>query len=425
MSKKLLADFLVDGIGRLYTCHGPEDDKGPRRGEALKDVGLIEDAAVAAYQGEIVAVGPSKKVRAAIQILPGAESLDAQGRAVVPGFVDAHTHAVFGKARPEEFGRRLIGESYQSIAESGGGIRASVRDFRERQEDDLVALTRSRLRECLHNGSTTVEVKSGYGLELESELKALRVVRTLQGEAGLPRLVATCLAAHEFPDEYRERREDYLELVCETILPEVARQELAERVDVFCEPGVYTRAQAHRVLTKGQSLGLAACIHADELEAGGGTELAVEIGALSADHLGAISQAGIQALAQSGTVGVLLPGTIFSLGLDEFAPAREMIDAGAALALATDFNPGSNYCSSIPLSLTIACTRMHLHPHEGLIMATINAAWSLGRAASVGSLAVSKHCDLLVLAADSLDEMVQHLGGAAVATVVLDGRIVS
>ncbi len=425
MSRKVLADFLVDGIGRLYTCHRPGDEKGPRRGEALRDVGLIENAAVAAYQGEIVALGSSDTVRAAIQVLPGAESIDAQGRAVVPGFVDAHTHAVFGKARPDEFGRRLVGESYQSIAESGGGIRASVRDFRQRKEEELVALTRSRLKECLCNGSTTVEVKSGYGLELESELKALRVVRTLKGELGLPRLVATCLAAHEFPDEYRERPEEYLDLVCETILPEVARQKLAERVDVFCEPGVYSREQAHRVLTKGQSLGLAACIHADELEAGGGTELAVEIKALSADHLGAISKAGIQALAESGTVGVLLPGTIFSLGLDEFAPAREMIEAGAALALATDFNPGSNYCSSIPISLTIACTRMHLDPREGLLMATLNAAWALGRAASVGSLAPSKHCDLLVLEGDSLDEMVQHLGGRAIERVVLDGRTVS
>ncbi len=360
----------------------------------------------------------------AIRVLPGAESIDAEGRAVVPGFVDAHTHAVFGKARPDEFGRRLVGESYQSIAESGGGIRASVRDFRQRSEKELLGLTRSRLKECLKSGSTTVEVKSGYGLNLESELKALRVIRALQSEPFLPRLVATCLAAHEFPDEYRERREEYVDLVCESILPEVASQKLAERVDVFCEPGVFSQDQARRVLTSGQALGLSACIHADELEGGGGSALAVELGAASADHLGAISEAGIRALAGSSTVGVLLPGTIFSLGLDEFAPARAMIEAGVALAVASDFNPGSNYCSSIPLTLSIACTRMRLHPHEALVMATLNAAWSLGRAAQVGSLDVSKRCDLVVLEADSLDEMVQHMGGMVVDRVVLNGRSV-
>ncbi len=426
MTHPIACDLLVDGIGRLYTCHRPGDEKGPRRGpDALSDVGLVEDAAVAAYQGEIVAVGPQDEVHRAVRLLPGGAYLDAGGRAVVPGFVDPHTHAVFGRSRPEEFGRRLVGESYQSIAASGGGIRASVRDFRRRDRRELVTLTRGRLREALRSGTTTIEVKSGYGLELEAELKALRVLRDLSGESGLPRIVPTCLAAHEFPDEYRDRRDAYVDLVCETILPQAVAEGLAERVDVFCEPGVYTVEQARRVLSRGMELGLDACIHADELEGGGGSELAAELGAASADHLGAIAPEGIEALAAAPTVGVLLPGTIFSLGLDRFAPARTMIEAGVAVALATDFNPGSNYCSSIPLTMAIACTRMHLHPHETLVMATIQAAWALRRPDSVGSLRVGKRCDLLVLRTETIDELVQHMGADEIETVVQDGRIVA
>ncbi len=423
MSKPILADFLLDDIGRLYTCHRDGDAKEPRRGpEAIADVGLIADAALASYRGEIVALGARDSVLGRVKLLPGGEFLEAEGRAVVPGFVDPHTHAVFGCSRPDEFGRRLVGESYQSIAADGGGIRASVRDFRARDEEELLDLTHRRLRDCLRTGSTTVEVKSGYGLDLESELKALRVLQRLRDDPTLPQLVPCCLAAHEFPEEYREDPDSYLELICEEILPQVAAAGLAERVDVFCEPGVYTVEQARRVLTRGQQLGMVACIHADELEGSGGSELAAELGAASADHLGCILDSGIAALAASDTIGVLLPSTIFSLGLDTFAPARTMIDQGVAVALATDFNPGSNYCSSVPLNMGIACTRMHLHPHEALVMSTIQAAWALRRAERIGSLAVTKACDLLVLRCDTLDEMVQHLAAPEIEWVVRNGR---
>ncbi len=424
MSPKIAeCDFLIDGISRLYTCDRPGDEMGPRRGpEAMREVGLVENAAVAAYQGKIVAVGAESEVRRAVRLLPGGTYRDAGGTAVIPGLVDPHTHAVFGRPRPEEFGRRLVGESYQSIAASGGGIRASVRDFRRHGEEELVALTRRRLKECLSTGTTTIEVKSGYGLDLESELKALRVLARLKGAPDLPEIVPTCLAAHEVPDEYRGRREDYLDLVCEEILPAVAADGLAQRVDVFCEPGVFNVDEARRVLLRGGELGLDQCLHADELEGGGGSELAAELSAASADHLGAISPAGIQALASAPTVGVLLPGTIFSLGLSTFAPAREMIDAGVACALATDFNPGSNYCSSMPLTLGIACTRMHLHPHEALLMGTLQSAWALRRAGEVGSIRPGKRCDLVVLRAETVDELIQHLGGDEIATVVLAGR---
>lgn len=421
---RIAADFLAHDIGRLYTLEAEGLGPGPRRGAELMEVGIVENAAVAARDGVIVAVGEEDAVRHRVRVLPGAVVVDAEQRAVVPGFVDPHTHAVFAHPRSWEFGRRLRGESYQSIAAAGGGIRASVRDFRALDEEELVRRTRARLRGALRLGTTTMEVKSGYGLDRESELKALRVIARLQGEPDLPDLVATCLAAHEFPDEWRDDRDGYVRMVCEEILPEVARAGLAERADVFCEPGVYTVAQSRSVIEAARAVGLRATVHADELEGSGGAELAAELGADSADHLGRISEAGITALARSSTLGVLLPGTIFSLGLDDWAPARAMIDRGVALALASDFNPGSNWCESVPLTMAIACTRMHLHPHEALVMATLNAAHALRRGHHIGSLAIGKRCDLNVLQESSVDALCHHLGLDPVATVVRGGRVV-
>lgn len=422
MSSRVPADTLVHGASKLYTLEEEGLGPGPRRGKDLGRVGLVEDGAVAAYRGEIVAVGNEDDVRETIQLLPGALTIDAEGAAVVPGFVDPHTHAVFDAPRSWEFGRRLVGESYASIAAAGGGIRASVRGFRKVDEDELVRRTRRRLRGALAYGSTTVEVKSGYGLDLESELRALRVVARLNGEHDLPDLVPTCLAAHEFPDEWRDDRDGYIRLVCDEIFPAVEAEGLAERADVFCEPGVYTVEQSRRVLEAAARHGMRATIHADELEGSGGAELAAALGADSADHLGRISDAGIEALSGADTVGVLLPGTIFSLGLDQQAPARRMIDAGVALALATDFNPGSNWCESVPLTLAIGCTRLHVHPHEALAMCTINAAHALRRGDRVGSLAVGKSLDCNVLRADSIDGLAHHLGLDPVRIVVRGGR---
>ena len=424
MANRQPVDFVIQGIGKLYTLEEDGVGPGPRRGADLARVGLVEDAWLAAYGGEVVAAGREDDVRAAIRVLPGSKVIDANGAAVIPGFVDPHTHAVFDEPRSWEFGRRLTGESYASIAAAGGGIRASVRGFREVDEDELVHRTRRRLRAALAYGSTTVEVKSGYGLDLESELRALRVVKRLQGTADLPDLVATCLAAHEFPDEWQHDKDGYVDLVCEQILPAVVAESLAERADVFCEPGVYSVEQSRRVLEAARALGMRATVHADELDGSGGAELAAALGADSADHLGRISEAGIEALAGSDTVGVLLPGTIFSLGLNEQAPARAMIDRGVALALATDFNPGSNWCESMPLTLAIACTRLHLHPHEALTMATLNAAHALRRADRVGSLVPGKWCDCNILREKSVDRLAHHLGLDPVATVIRHGRVV-
>lgn len=414
------ADFLVENASNLYTVAGSGE---PRRGAQLMDVGRVEDGALAARGGEIVAVGTTEEVRARVRLLPGCTVIDAEGHAVVPGFVDPHTHAVFGRARSEEFGRRLVGESYQSIAADGGGIRASVRDFRAIDEEELFDRSLRRVRQTLRYGTTTIEIKSGYGLDLENEMKALRVIDRLGRVPGLPTVVATCLAAHEFPDEWREDRDGYVREVCETILPAVREAGLAERVDVFCEPGVYTVEQSRRVLEAGHGLGMRSTVHADELEGQGGAALASEMGSDSADHLGAIDEAGIAALAGSDTVGVLLPGTIFALGLDNWAPARRMIEEGVVVALASDFNPGSNYCESIPLTIAIACTRLGLHPHQALSMATLNAAHALRRGDRVGSLEVGKRADCLVLREGTIDGLAHHLGLDPVEATVIAGQI--
>lgn len=416
-------DFLVHTSGLLYTLEDPGCPEGPRRGADLARAGIVESGAVAGHDGVIVGVGPLQELRERIELVPGATVIDAGARAITPGFVDPHTHAVFGRARSGEFGRRLVGESYQSIAASGGGIRASVREFRGISFEQLLELTHRRLRGALCYGTTTIEVKSGYGLDFESEIKALEVIAALSDEPDLPAIVATCLAAHEVPDEWRGDRAGYLDLVCDEILPAVAERHLAARVDVFCEPGVYTPEEAARVLARGHELGLRSTVHADELEGSGGAEVAARLGADSADHLGAISEAGIAALAESSTLGVLLPGTIFSLGLENQAPARSMIDQGVALALATDFNPGSNWCESVPLTMAIACTRLRLHPHEALAMSTLNAAHALGLGSSVGSLKPGKRFDCNVLREDSVDALCHHLGLDPVQTVIRGGRV--
>lgn len=353
---------------------------------------LLEGHAIAVEDGVVAAVGPEQEL--AVRF-PDAERVDCGGGVVTPGFVDSHTHSVFGRWRAQEYALRCRGASYMEIAREGGGINASVADLRSRSEDELVEATRGRLEEMLRHGTTTAEVKSGYGLSTEDELKMLRVVRRLAEEGPLD-LVPTFLGAHEVPPEYRGRRGAYVERVIHEMLPAVAEARLAVFCDVFMEPGVFTAGEARRILEAGLAHGLIPKLHADELEASGGAELAADLDAASADHLGQVSDRGMRALARSRTVATLLPATLFFLGRQQYAPARRLLDVGATLALATDFNPGSAPTPSMPLVLTIACSQMGLEPLEALVAATAGGARALRLDDGRGTLRAGAPADLVL-----------------------------
>lgn len=346
----------------------------------------------------------------------GVALVDCTGCIITPGFVDSHTHAVFGGWRAAEYAMRSQGVPYMEIARRGGGINASVRDIRSRSEEELVELTRPRLEAVLSGGTTTVEVKSGYGLDTASELKQLRAVRALQRETPLT-LVPTFMGAHEFPQEYRDRREAYVDLVVEEMIPAVAAEGLAVFCDVFMEPGVFTAAQTRRVLEAGMQHGLLPKLHADELENSGAAELAVELRAASADHLGAISENGITALASSDTVATLLPATLLFLGRNRYAPARRLIDAGARVALATDFNPGSSPTCSMQLVLTLACSQMGMDPLEAILAATAGGARALRLTDGTGTLAPGAPADLVVWEVPDHRELPYRFGAAPLRSV--------
>lgn len=423
---KIRPDFAVENIGQLLTLdHGDVVGvSGPLRGGDLDRGETITDGMLVCAAGRIVATGSRPGLLAALARagvdLSGVEREDVGGAAVIPAFVDPHTHLVFGRTRQDEYERRIRGESYLEIAAAGGGIMASVGDLRARSEDELVAMGTTRMREMMAHGTATVEIKSGYGLEPAAELKMLRAAGRIAANTGV-RLVRTCLAAHEIPPEYRNRRDDYIALICDKILPEVARAGLAERADVFCEPSVFNLEESRRILVRARELGLALTVHADELEPFGGAALAASLGAGSADHLIMIDAQGIAALATSGTVAVLLPGTVFSLGLRSYAPARDMIAAGCAVALATDFNPGSCPILSMPLVMSIACTQMRMTPAESLAAATLNAAWALGLQKETGSLAPGKSADFVILDGEDYRLVPYHAGHNPAAAVFLRG----
>lgn len=401
--------LLFVGIRQLATCAGPPR---ARRGAELRDAGLVEDAAVLVDGDRIVAAGRRRDVEGARgtalePVLARATSIDCGGGVVTPGFVDSHTHAVFGRARYEEQELRAAGLDYMEIARRGGGIHASVRDLRSRTEDELVALGRSRLMRLAAHGTTTVEVKSGYGLTVEDELKTLRAIRRLAAELPL-RIVPTFLGAHEIPLEHRATpsgREDYLRLLIEEMIPAVARERLARFADVFCEPGVYTVDESRRILEAARAAGLGVKLHADELRPAGGAELAAELGAVSADHLAAISDTGVAALAASETVATLLPGTMLFLGKPRQAPARALVDAGAAVALASDFNPGTSPTPNFPLILTLAVSQLRLSAAEALVAATVNGAAALGLADRVGQIAPGFSADVALFDAEDIREL--------------------
>ncbi|MEP7382628.1 MAG: imidazolonepropionase [Gemmatimonadota bacterium] len=385
-----MTDRLFVNASQIVTCAGPAR---ARRGNELRDAGILIRAAVATQGERIAQVGGEDELR---RRFPLAEIVDCARGVLLPGLVDSHTHAIFGKPRFEEQELRSAGLDYMDIARRGGGIHASVRDVRARSEDDLVALARPRLERLARYGTTTVEVKSGYGLTVEDELKSLRAIQRLSALVPL-RLVPTFLGAHEIPLEARgspEGRADYVQLIVKEMIPRVVAGGLARFADVFCEPGVFTVDETRTVLSAARAAGLRLKLHADELRPSGGAELAAALGATSADHLAAISDAGIRALASSNTVATLLPGTMLFLGKERHAPARALIDGGAAVALATDFNPGTSPTPNFPLILAIAVSQLHLSVSEAILAATVNGAAALDLAQETGQLAPGFSADL-------------------------------
>jgi imidazolonepropionase len=412
------ADFAVRRIGVLATLAGPV----PRVGVAMREAELRSDAALAAAAGRIVWIGPDRDIESVVALGGGAKVLDAREAAVVPGFVDAHTHLAFAGDRDGEIRRRLAGASYQEVAAQGGGIVRTVAATRAASREELARLIGARLDEMLLGGTTTAEVKSGYGLETAAELRSLEAIS--DAAAGHPvTVVPTFLGAHEVPLEHRADRGRYVDLLVEEMVPAVAERGLAAFCDVFCEEGVFTVAESRRILEAARARGLKLRIHADELSSTGGAELAAELGARSADHLVFISRAGMDALAAASCVATLLPTAAFYLRLGRFAPARALIEAGAPVALATDVNPGGGLSPSLPFAMALGCFAMGLSLEEALAAATINPAFSLDMHTRVGSLEVGKQADLLLLRSERLLDLVR-VGVPAIRAVVKGGRIV-
>ena len=376
--------IILEG-SQVLTCSG----KG-RQGQL--ELGVVEGGAVALDGETVAAVDTADEIR---RRYGDAEHIDLGDKVIAPGFIDSHTHAVFGRWRLDEYEARAAGKSYQEIAAEGGGIMASVADLRERSEEELVELARPRLRRMMEHGTTTAEVKSGYGLTLDDELKMLRAIARLGREEWID-LVPTFLGAHSVPSEYRENRGEYIELVADIMIPAVADLGLARFCDVFMEPGVFTPAETRRVLEAAIAHGLTPRLHADEFESSGGAELAVELDAASADHLGAISEIGIEALAKSATVATLLPGTLLFLGRGAYAPARRLIDTGATVALATDFNPGSSPTFNMQLIMSLACSQMGMSPAEAFLAATAGGAAALRFEDGRGTLTAGAPADVAV-----------------------------
>ena len=413
----MLADFLIHNTAEVLTCAGP----APRRGARQADARPVARAAIAAYRGQIVFVGFESLLAQEVELTPDAVRIDAHGGAVVPGFVDPHTHVVFAGDRRAELRRRLTGATYAEIAAEGGGILGTVIATRAATEDALTDETRARLDEMLRCGTTTCEAKSGYALTTEGELKMLRSVRALSATHAIE-LSPTFMGAHEVPVEYRGRRRGYIDLIIKDMIPAVASEGLAEWCDVFCETGVFTPNESLEILEAGRAAGLEPRIHADELAQSGGSAVAAAIGARSADHLIFVDQAGADGLAAADVVATLLPIASFYLKLGRFAPARLLIERGVTVALATDVNPGAGYSPSMPFAMALACFSMNLTFEEALVGATINAACALNREDRIGSLEPGKQMDAVIVNGPAINLI--RVGADTIRAVVKKGQLV-
>ena len=399
-----MPDWLITGCSQLLTLRGPV----PRRGKALGELGILRDGAILVREDRIAAIGPRRRIEK-IRATRRAEKLDLAGRVVLPGFVDSHTHLIFPASRAAEYEQRIAGASYQEIARQGGGIRSTVKKLRRAPAGQLEARAIANLNEFVTHGTTTIEAKSGYGLDWKSELKILELLSQLHQRHPVD-IRATFLGAHVVPAEFGKRPDAYVDLLVQRWIPTVAMAGLAEFCDVFCDRGAFTVAQARRILTAGRAGGLVPRIHAEQLANTGASRLAIDLHAASADHLEKINAADIRALALSNVVCTLLPGCCFHLGLRHYAPARPLIDAGAIVGIATDFNPGTSPTLSMSMILSLACTQMRMTPAEAISAATINPAYSLRQHDRVGSLEVGKYADIAAFDVADYREIPYYFG---------------
>ena len=415
-------NLIVKNASELITCSGFTAKKG----KEMSDLKIIPDGAVVIREGIIEAVGPTQDILAELEKtesdLSGFDIIDAKNRAVLPGFVDSHTHFVFGGFRAEEFSWRLRGDSYMEIMNRGGGILNTVKATREAATEELIQLGIKRLDSMLSLGVTTVEGKSGYGLDCDTEIKQLEVMAHLD-KIHYVDIAPTFLGAHAVPETYKGKEDTFIEFMISDVMPQVVERELAEFCDIFCEQNVFSIAQSRKLLSKAKELGLKIKLHADEIVQTGGAELAAELGAISADHLLQASEEGIRQMGAAGVVATLLPATAFSLK-EPYARGRYMIDSDCAVALATDFNPGSCFTESIPLIFALATLYMDITTEEAVTALTINAAAAIDRANTIGSIDIGKHGDLAVLEYPSYKFIPYHIGISTVDKVVKNGNLV-
>ncbi len=411
------ADLLIINAKELLTLTG---SSSPRTGTEMNELGIINNGAIAVKDDKIIAVGPTEEI---IEDFQAEKVINASDKVVMPGFVDPHTHPIFKQTRENEFEMRILGKSYVEISQSGGGIRSSISGVRETSEEELYQLAEKRINKIISNGTTTLEAKSGYGLSTESEIKMLKVIKKLNENLPID-IISTFLGAHEFPIEYKDDKEKYIYILMNEMMPKIRELKLAEYCDIFTEDHVYNIEQSRRILNRAKELGFKIRMHADEIKPIGGAELAAEVGAVSADHLGAASDEGIKAMRDNGVIAILLPGTIFSLGMKSYARARDMIEAGLTVALATDFNPGSCNCDSMQFVITLACLQMKMTPAEAITASTINAAYSLGLGDKIGSIEIGKKADILIMDMPSHQYLPYHFGSNNVETVIKNGKVI-
>ena len=411
------SDLIIHNIGELVTVDGPNK---PRIKEEMQNLGIIRQGAIVIKEDKIIDIGKEEEI---LKNWKSKEKIDAQGQLVTPGFVDPHTHPIFAATREKEFGMRIRGASYEEIAKSGGGIRNSVRKLQQTPKEKLKELAKNRLDRFLYLGTTTIEAKSGYGLSTEAEIKSLEILTELEQEHPID-IVTTFLGAHEVPDEFQNDREGYIKLLIDEMIPKVAQKKLAKYCDIFCEKHVFNIEESRKILQAAKKAGFELKLHADELHALGGAELAAELQAISADHLVTISDKGIEGMAQHGVMAVLLPATTFFLGSKKYAPGRKMIDAGVGVALSTDFNPGSSMTQSIPMVLTIAGLYLRILPSEALVATTINSACAIGMQDKVGSITKGKQADILIWKIDNYGYLPYHFGDNLLKKVIKAGKIV-